>query len=154
MKWAKYLDAGEDGTVSQPAKLDLSGEETAKVTFYEGILNKIVDFVRKVGVSYPGEIADSLMLKPEVVYVHTKVGVMQKKLMRLKLSETQIPHILQKRIKVFWSRGIKGYEAFKRLWLVTVPCEICGEFASTIRAVDKKGKEWNICGFCYDLYKI
>jgi len=128
--------------------------EQAQVEFHESLLNKIVEFVRKVGVSYPGEIADTLMLKPDVVYVHTKVGVMQKKLMRLKISEAKIPHILQKRIKVFWSRGIKGYEAFKRLWLVVVPCEICQEFPSTIRAIDKKGKEWNICGICYDLYKI
>jgi len=154
MKWTKYLDSGENTAVSQPVKLDLSGEEEAKVAFYEGILNKIVDFVRKEGISYPSEIADCLMLKQDVVYVHVKVGVMQKRLMRLDITEAKIPHILQKRIRAFWKRGIKGYEAFKRLWLVTVPCEICREQASTIRAIDRSGNEWNICQACYNIYKI
>ena len=128
--------------------------EQAKVEFHESLLNKIVEFVKEVGVSYPAEIADSLMLKQDVVYVHVKVGVTQRKLMRLNISEAKIPHILHRRIKAFWKRGVKGYETFKRLWLVTVPCEICGESASTVRAQDLKGQKWNICDACYELYKV
>jgi len=148
MAWKSLTDLEQD----TPAKnVPL---EQGQVEFYEGLLNKIVDFVRKVGVSYPGEIADSLMLKQDVVYVHVKVGVMQKKLIRLDITEAKIPHILHKRIRIFWKRGIRGYETFKRLWLVTVPCEICKERASTIRAIDRNGNEWNICQTCYNIYKI
>lgn len=119
------------------------------------VAGEIIDFINKVGVTYPAEISREVMLKVEIVQAYLHHLAKDKKIYRLNPLPDIPPQILWKRIREFWAKGIKGKYMFEQMWLVVPACQLCGESKALYATEDITSKQtYYICKACYNKYKV